>query len=133
MWQGSLIKKIHPVWQPFSGRESHRWSWPWACSPSQGEQAWVQQGACPSPILSSSPSYKVATTASLPHRYPYLPLSQRLQLNQILLANAFVPYSHIHTQVFETTIRVLGGLLSSFYLSGGDQALLEKAVDLGER
>ncbi|KAG1661849.1 hypothetical protein FOA52_011616 [Chlamydomonas sp. UWO 241] len=34
---------------------------------------------------------------------------------------------------FEVNIRVLGGLLSAFYLSGGDQGLLEKAIDLGER
>ncbi|KAG1670586.1 hypothetical protein FOA52_012160, partial [Chlamydomonas sp. UWO 241] len=34
---------------------------------------------------------------------------------------------------FEVSIRVLGGLLSSFYLSGGDQGLLDKAIDLGER
>ncbi|KAK9717504.1 mannosyl-oligosaccharide alpha-1,2-mannosidase [Basidiobolus ranarum] len=34
--------------------------------------------------------------------------------------------------VFETTIRVLGGLLSSYHLSN-DTMLLEKAVDLGDR
>ncbi|ORX94313.1 mannosyl-oligosaccharide alpha-1,2-mannosidase [Basidiobolus meristosporus CBS 931.73] len=34
--------------------------------------------------------------------------------------------------VFETTIRVLGGLLSSYHLSG-DKLLLDKAVDLGDR
>jgi hypothetical protein len=34
---------------------------------------------------------------------------------------------------FEINIRVLGGLLSAFYLSGGDQGLLDKATDLGER
>ncbi len=45
----------------------------------------------------------------------------------------FPDASLISLQVFETTIRVLGGLLSSFYLSGGDKALLDKAVDLGER
>ena len=31
------------------------------------------------------------------------------------------------------TIRILGGLLSSFYLSGGDRVLLDKAADLGTR
>lgn len=34
---------------------------------------------------------------------------------------------------FETTIRMLGGLLSAYYLSNGDQVYLDKAVDLGER
>ncbi|TFK23715.1 glycoside hydrolase family 47 protein [Coprinopsis marcescibilis] len=34
---------------------------------------------------------------------------------------------------FETTIRVLGGLLSAYHLSGNDPVLLEKAKDLGER
>jgi endoplasmic reticulum Man9GlcNAc2 1,2-alpha-mannosidase len=35
--------------------------------------------------------------------------------------------------VFETTIRVLGGLLSAHYLSGNDDLYLEKAVDLADR
>ncbi len=35
--------------------------------------------------------------------------------------------------LFETTIRVLGGLLAAFHLSAGDQALLYKAADLGAR
>lgn len=35
--------------------------------------------------------------------------------------------------VFETTIRVLGGLLSAYHLSGGDSIYLEKAQDLGNR
>ena len=34
--------------------------------------------------------------------------------------------------LFETTIRVLGGLLSAFHLSG-DNIFLEKAKDLGQR
>ncbi|EIW87221.1 glycoside hydrolase family 47 protein [Coniophora puteana RWD-64-598 SS2] len=34
---------------------------------------------------------------------------------------------------FETTIRVLGGLLSAYHLSGGDNIYLEKARDLGDR
>lgn len=34
---------------------------------------------------------------------------------------------------FETTIRVLGGLLSAYHLSGNDPLYLEKAKDLGER
>jgi len=35
--------------------------------------------------------------------------------------------------VFETTIRVLGGLLSAYHLSGNDSLYLEKAVDLADR
>lgn len=34
--------------------------------------------------------------------------------------------------VFETTIRVLGGLLAAFHLSG-EEVLLQKADDLGRR
>ena len=34
---------------------------------------------------------------------------------------------------FETTIRILGGLLSVYHLSGNDTIYLEKAVDLGTR
>ncbi|KAI5115464.1 hypothetical protein M0805_006169, partial [Coniferiporia weirii] len=34
---------------------------------------------------------------------------------------------------FETTIRVLGGLLSAYHLSGGDKLYLERAVDLADR
>ena len=35
--------------------------------------------------------------------------------------------------LFETTIRVLGGLLAAFHLSAGDQMFLFKAADLGSR
>ncbi|CAG8705119.1 241_t:CDS:2, partial [Dentiscutata erythropus] len=35
--------------------------------------------------------------------------------------------------VFETTIRVLGGLLSAYHLSGNDGLYLAKAIDLGDR
>jgi len=35
--------------------------------------------------------------------------------------------------LFETTIRMLGGLLSAHYLSGYDDVYLEKAVDLADR
>ncbi|KAJ7069712.1 glycoside hydrolase [Mycena amicta] len=34
---------------------------------------------------------------------------------------------------FETTIRVLGGLLSAYHLSGNDRMYLEKAIDLADR
>lgn len=35
--------------------------------------------------------------------------------------------------LFETTIRVLGGLQSAFLLSGGDRVFLYSALDLGLR
>ncbi|EJC98796.1 glycoside hydrolase [Fomitiporia mediterranea MF3/22] len=35
--------------------------------------------------------------------------------------------------MFETTIRVLGGLLSAYHLSDGDKLYLDKAVDLADR
>ncbi|KAG9292685.1 hypothetical protein G9A89_008272 [Geosiphon pyriformis] len=35
--------------------------------------------------------------------------------------------------LFETTIRVLGGLLSAYHLSGNDKVYLDKAKDLGDR
>ncbi|THV00628.1 glycoside hydrolase [Dendrothele bispora CBS 962.96] len=34
---------------------------------------------------------------------------------------------------FETTIRVLGGLLSAYHLSGNDQLYLDRAIDLADR
>mmetsp|Transcript_29764 Transcript_29764/g.95727 ORF Transcript_29764/g.95727 Transcript_29764/m.95727 type:complete len:666 (+) Transcript_29764:196-2193(+) len=38
-----------------------------------------------------------------------------------------------HVSTFETNIRVLGGLLSAYDLSGGDELYLRKAIDLGNR
>lgn len=35
--------------------------------------------------------------------------------------------------LFETTIRILGGLLSAYHLSDNDQLYLDKAIDLGDR
>ena len=35
--------------------------------------------------------------------------------------------------LFEATIRLLGGLLSAFYLTGGDRVFLYKSVELGMR
>ncbi|KAH6911170.1 mannosyl-oligosaccharide 1,2-alpha-mannosidase [Coprinopsis sp. MPI-PUGE-AT-0042] len=35
--------------------------------------------------------------------------------------------------VFETTIRILGGLLSAYHLSGNDPIFLMKAIDVGDR
>ena len=39
----------------------------------------------------------------------------------------------LQVNLFETTIRVLGGLLAAFHLSGGDQLFLAKAAELGIR
>ncbi|RKP27308.1 glycoside hydrolase, partial [Syncephalis pseudoplumigaleata] len=39
----------------------------------------------------------------------------------------------VPVNVFETTIRVLGGLLSAYHMSDGDSLYLAKALDLGER
>lgn len=40
---------------------------------------------------------------------------------------------HDNTNLFETTIRILGGLLSAFHLSGGDSLYLLRALELGLR
>jgi uncharacterized protein YyaL (SSP411 family) len=40
---------------------------------------------------------------------------------------------HQDVNLFETTIRVLGGLLSAYHLSGNDKLYLDKAIDLGDR
>lgn len=56
-------------------------------------------------------------------------------------------HTHDHTQLarfvspvpspppkfFEVNIRILGGLLSAYYLSGGDELFLHKAEQLGNR
>lgn len=36
-------------------------------------------------------------------------------------------------QVFETTIRILGGLLAAYAHSGGDEMFLNKALEFGNR
>ena len=38
-----------------------------------------------------------------------------------------------HRQFFEVNIRIMGGLLSAYYLSGGDELFLRKAEELGNR
>ena len=38
-----------------------------------------------------------------------------------------------HTHITQVNIRILGGLLSAYYLSGGDELLLHKAEELAER
>ncbi len=40
---------------------------------------------------------------------------------------------NVSVNLFETTIRVLGGLQSAFLLSGGDRIFLYRALDLGLR
>jgi Glycosyl hydrolase family 47 len=39
----------------------------------------------------------------------------------------------VTVNLFETTIRVLGGLQSAFVLSGGNRVFLWRAIDLGLR
>lgn len=38
-----------------------------------------------------------------------------------------------HAMYIQTTIRVLGGLLSAYHLSGNDKLFLDKAVNLADR
>ncbi|KAI8329903.1 glycoside hydrolase [Blakeslea trispora] len=68
-------------------------------------------------------------------------------LDTILLMNLTTEYQQVRTwidhhldfnkdqdvNVFETTIRVLGGLLSAYHLSNQDPLYLQRAVDLGNR
>lgn len=58
-------------------------------------------------------------------------IAHDLNLNQAVDVNLFEVclsmYSHLLTFSFKTTIRVLGGLLSTYHLSG-DDLFLEKAV-----
>lgn len=68
-------------------------------------------------------------------------------LDTLLLMNLTTEYNQarewIRTQldfnkdqdvnVFETTIRILGGLLSAYHLSNNDRLYLDKAIDLGDR
>lgn len=49
------------------------------------------------------------------------------------IENSFTAAPNTTVNLFETTIRVLGGLLSAFHLSDGNQVLLLAAVDLGLR
>ncbi|KAJ9518878.1 hypothetical protein QJQ45_026275 [Haematococcus lacustris] len=42
-------------------------------------------------------------------------------------------FSQRTVSVFESTIRILGGMLSAFYHSGGDELFLRKAVEFAER
>lgn len=43
------------------------------------------------------------------------------------------PAAHELTDCSQTTIRVLGGLLSAYHISGEDPLYLERAVDLADR
>jgi mannosyl-oligosaccharide alpha-1,2-mannosidase len=49
------------------------------------------------------------------------------------LANNHTFELNVSVSVFETTIRVLGGLLSAYHMSNGDSLYLAKALDLAER
>jgi len=49
------------------------------------------------------------------------------------VANSLNLNQNVDVNLFECTIRVLGGLLSAYSLSGKDQMYLDKAKDLGDR
>uniref|UniRef100_A0A667YU05 alpha-1,2-Mannosidase n=1 Tax=Myripristis murdjan TaxID=586833 RepID=A0A667YU05_9TELE len=58
----------------------------------------------------------------------------QLMVESSQLAPAFnsPPLSNVDVNLFESTIRILGGLLSTYHLTG-DQLFLEKAKDIGSR
>lgn len=59
-------------------------------------------------------------------------LDEEFKTAESWVANELTYDFDYEVNVFETTIRMLGGLLSAHYLSGNDM-FLEKAVDLGNR
>ena len=70
------------------------------------------------------------------HRSTHHSLQARSLLHASVAPHLTLPLtSSLLPQVnlFETTIRVLGGLLAAFHLSGGDQLFLAKAAELGIR
>ncbi|KAK9248418.1 glycoside hydrolase [Lipomyces tetrasporus] len=60
-------------------------------------------------------------------------LEEPLQRAREWVANNLTYDQDYEVNTFETTIRMLGGLLSAHYLSGFDDMYLEKAVDLASR
>ncbi|KAK9377088.1 glycoside hydrolase [Lipomyces chichibuensis] len=60
-------------------------------------------------------------------------LEEPLQHAREWVANNLTYDQDYEVNTFETTIRMLGGLLSAHYLSGYDDMYLEKAVDLANR
>lgn len=59
-------------------------------------------------------------------------LDEQFQRAREWVANTFDPNKDYDASVFETTIRVVGGLLSAYDLSG-DRVFLEKARDIADR
>jgi len=59
--------------------------------------------------------------------------SCELSLSSLTFIPHDVAVQDTTVNLFETTIRILGGLLSAFYLTGGDRIYLYKAVELGMR
>lgn len=49
------------------------------------------------------------------------------------VANHLVFHDGSNVQFFEVNIRILGGLVSAYYLSGGDDLYLHKAEQLSDR
>ncbi|CAG8504987.1 12766_t:CDS:2 [Funneliformis caledonium] len=60
-------------------------------------------------------------------------LNDEYQRAREWVANSLDFDQNYKVNVFETTIRVLGGLLSAYHLSGNDTLFLSKAIDLGDR
>ncbi|KAK9460685.1 glycoside hydrolase [Lipomyces oligophaga] len=60
-------------------------------------------------------------------------LQEPLEVARNWIANNLTYDQDYEVNTFETTIRMLGGLLSAHYLSGFDDLYLEKAVDLANR
>lgn len=59
-------------------------------------------------------------------------LREEFQQAREWVANSLTFEKNVDVNLFETTIRVLGGLLSAYHLSG-DDLFLRKAIDLGDR
>ncbi|GAX82543.1 hypothetical protein CEUSTIGMA_g9970.t1 [Chlamydomonas eustigma] len=131
-------------------KDAMRWSWK-----GYRETAWGhdEMGVIMSQKPASSTASSEATSgqphpAAKPVDWMYIGLTPVDAMDTLLMMGLQEEYSEarawvelgldfnisdIPLSVFEVNIRVLGGLLSTFYLSGGDMVLLRKAVDLGER
>jgi hypothetical protein len=60
-------------------------------------------------------------------------LHEEYQQARHWVANHLQFKEHSNVQFFEVNIRILGGLLSAYYLSDGDDMYLHKAQQLGDR
>eukprot|EP00879_Flechtneria_rotunda_P013309 GHRR01013898.1.p1 GENE.GHRR01013898.1~~GHRR01013898.1.p1 ORF type:complete len:400 (+),score=119.24 GHRR01013898.1:453-1652(+) len=60
-------------------------------------------------------------------------LQEEYQQARHWVANHLIFHDGSSVQFFEVNIRILGGLLSAYYLTGGDELYLEKANQLADR